>query len=128
MKNANKVRNIAFAVFAMAVLFMPACSMYRVHHTETDPNSGIIYDTAITEAVPPGGKKISEGAADIGVDESGAWHVRIGSKIDSDATGTALLIQSMFDAVYRLGLQQATGGVPVPRPVKGVPAPDEGGK
>lgn len=91
-------------ILLLPLLFLVGCSTYSVQHQETNPD-GTTYKTVLRESVPPGGKKISNGTAHIGVEGDGSWGIDLGAKTDSDATGTAALIQGMAETFYKLGFE-----------------------
>jgi hypothetical protein len=108
------LKMLAFLVLALAA---GGCSLYRVSHIEK-ATDGTLMRTSLIEMVPPGGKKLSEGAADIGVDAEGTWHLKLNADSETDATGTAQLMEAMGQAAMRAYLQSL---VPAPIPPSGSP-------
>lgn len=92
-----------FILLTLICLMTLGCySTYRVRHTETTPD-GYTYTTEIREVIAPGGKKISDGIANIGTNGED-WHVKLGAQVQSDSTATAEMFQAMSDTIMKLGL------------------------
>ena len=110
----HKARLLILAGLLAIGLVLSGCSTYKVIHTET-ATDGTVYSTAIEESVPPGGRKLSEGMADIGVNVDGSWHLKLGSTTDTDAAGTADLIRGVVrDSIASaIAASAASKGIPI---------------
>lgn len=105
--------------------FLGACSFYTVTHTETPMGADgqSKYQTRILSMVPPGGKELSSGNANISA-KSGEdqWRIKVGAELDTDMSGTAALIDSLVGRIAELSSQLALmqsgvlGAIPKPAP------------
>lgn len=85
----------------LAALLVSACaSTHEVRYSETNPD-GTRIETYVFESVPPGGKKLSEGATHAGVKADGAWDLTINGKADTDAQGTAQFYENLGQIAFQ---------------------------
>ena len=98
---------------AAPLLILMACSTYRVTYEEIAVD-GSSTSISMTEMVPPGGKKLSEGAVTAKVGQCGEWELGVGAKADTDATGTADLIKYVMDRMFDAGLAAGKAGAVAP--------------
>jgi hypothetical protein len=92
------------------ILLLIGCSTYRVSHREYQDGK-LAYETKLVEVVPPGGKKLSEGAARIQAQTDGSWTIAVGAKAQTDATGTGEMVVDLATLGYKIGLAAASGGL-----------------
>jgi len=89
-------------VLAVLLAWLAGCSTYSVHYEETQEDGSYI-TVRIMESIPPGGKRVSQGSANVGVDAEGTWHLDIGAEADTDALGTAALLERLMDKMFEAG-------------------------
>jgi hypothetical protein len=101
--SASIPRVFILALMIVLSLLVLSCAGYRVQHSETR-SDGTRYETTITEMVPPGCKKVSEGMTDIGIAPDGSWRERIGAGNATDTTAEAEMLKAMTAQVVNLGM------------------------
>lgn len=112
--------------------FLGSCSVYRVVHDETPVGDQTHYRTAIFQMVPPGGKELSSGQANISSQSSDTekWRIKIGADLQTDMTGTAVLIDSLVGRIAeltnQLAILQTPAAVIPQRPAPPAPPQDDG--
>ena len=88
-------------------VYLGGCSYHSVEYTETS-HEGVTTTVKLSETVPVGGSRLSEGLADIGVNQDGSWFLKLGASGDTDLIGTADLINSLIIGAYQTGLEAST--------------------
>lgn len=109
-------------------LLLNGCSFYTVSHDERPDAAGNThYHTRVFSVVPPGGKELSKGSADINAQNSknNKWQIKIGADTQTDLTGTAVMMQGMLAQIAELAGQLALAKTMVhPVPETGPPTPE----
>jgi hypothetical protein len=109
-------------IIALAALLLAGCvSTHEVKYEEVNQDGSYI-STWVRESVPPGGKKLSEGQTQAGVDADGSWDLIINGTAETDAQGTAefyrAIVESAIQAGIAAGLAAAAAGA-----VPAIPGP-----
>lgn len=106
MRTLTRLNAALLALFLalLAVLLLSGCvSTHEVQYEEVNADGSYI-STHVIERVPPGGKKLSEGQTQAGVEADGSWDLIINGRAETDATGTADFYRDIIAAAIEAGI------------------------
>ncbi|OPZ06305.1 MAG: hypothetical protein BWZ08_02305 [candidate division BRC1 bacterium ADurb.BinA292] len=101
----NRLNMIVMGILliALALLLASCVSTHEVKYEEVNADGSYI-STHVIERVPPGGKKLSEGQTQAGVEADGSWELLINGQADTDAQGTADFYRDIITAAIEAGI------------------------
>ena len=106
MQTLTRLNAALLALFLalLAVLLLSGCvSTHEVQYEEVNADGSYI-STHVIERVPPGGKKLSEGQTQAGVEADGSWELLINGQAETDAEGTAEFYRAIVSEAIKAGI------------------------